>query len=79
MVRRGVFIPTQIFNFAVVPQHLRFVTVSVVALFWSTSSLCFLSSSLAVLLTVTNRRVPKLREREEAARDRGGACARPGS
>ncbi|KAI0698639.1 hypothetical protein C8Q76DRAFT_756953 [Earliella scabrosa] len=31
----GVFIPTQIFNFAVVPQHLRFVTVSVVALFWN--------------------------------------------
>ncbi|KAI9058598.1 hypothetical protein FKP32DRAFT_1635344, partial [Trametes sanguinea] len=29
----GVFIPTQIVNFAVVPPHLRFVTVGVVSLF----------------------------------------------
>ena len=36
---RGVFIPTQIVNFALVPTHLRFVTVGVVSLFWSTSSL----------------------------------------
>lgn len=32
----GVFIPTQIINFALVPHHLRFVVVSVVSLFWST-------------------------------------------
>lgn len=32
---RGVFVPTQILNFAVIPTHLRFVVVSVVSLFWS--------------------------------------------
>lgn len=32
---RGVFIPTQIINFALTPPHLRFVVVSVVSLFWS--------------------------------------------
>ncbi|KAF9075636.1 hypothetical protein BDP27DRAFT_1042730 [Rhodocollybia butyracea] len=32
----GVFIPTQIINFALVPNHLRFVVVSVVSLFWNT-------------------------------------------
>ncbi|KAG6807601.1 hypothetical protein H0H92_006959 [Tricholoma furcatifolium] len=32
----GVFLPTQIINFAVVPHHLRFVVVSVVSLFWNT-------------------------------------------
>ncbi|RDB27213.1 Protein SYM1 [Hypsizygus marmoreus] len=32
----GVFIPTQIINFALVPPHLRFVVVSVVSLFWNT-------------------------------------------
>ncbi|TFK71341.1 hypothetical protein BDN72DRAFT_462731 [Pluteus cervinus] len=32
----GVFIPTQIVNFALVPPHLRFVVVSVVSLFWNT-------------------------------------------
>ncbi|KAE9396338.1 hypothetical protein BT96DRAFT_958225 [Gymnopus androsaceus JB14] len=32
----GVFIPTQIINFSVVPPHLRFVVVSVVSLFWNT-------------------------------------------
>ncbi|KAG2356632.1 hypothetical protein BDR07DRAFT_1473705 [Suillus spraguei] len=32
----GVFIPTQIINFAIVPHHLRFVVVSVVSLFWNT-------------------------------------------
>jgi len=32
----GVFIPTQIINFAIVPPHLRFVVVSVVSLFWNT-------------------------------------------
>jgi len=31
----GVFIPTQIVNFAVVPNHLRFFVVSVVSLFWN--------------------------------------------
>ncbi|KAL7278823.1 hypothetical protein ACG7TL_007840 [Trametes sanguinea] len=31
----GVFIPTQIVNFAIVPPHLRFVTVGVVSLFWN--------------------------------------------
>jgi len=32
----GVFIPTQIVNFAFVPHHLRFVVVGVVSLFWNT-------------------------------------------
>ncbi|KAG6907927.1 hypothetical protein DXG01_006857 [Tephrocybe rancida] len=32
----GVFLPTQIINFAIVPRHLRFVVVSVVSLFWNT-------------------------------------------
>ncbi|PIL26687.1 hypothetical protein GSI_11214 [Ganoderma sinense ZZ0214-1] len=31
----GVFIPTQIVNFAVVPTHLRFVTIGIVSLFWN--------------------------------------------
>ncbi|KAI0350479.1 hypothetical protein OH77DRAFT_1439833 [Trametes cingulata] len=31
----GVFIPTQVVNFALVPPHLRFVTVGVVSLFWN--------------------------------------------
>lgn len=34
---RGVFIPTQIVNFVLVPQHLRFMTISVVSLVWGTS------------------------------------------
>ncbi|KAJ3476288.1 hypothetical protein NLI96_g11264 [Meripilus lineatus] len=32
----GVFIPTQIINFSIVPHHLRFVVVGVVSLFWNT-------------------------------------------
>ncbi|KAF8879119.1 hypothetical protein BD779DRAFT_1612935 [Infundibulicybe gibba] len=32
----GVFLPTQIINFAFVPHHLRLVVVSVVSLFWNT-------------------------------------------
>ncbi|KAF8637263.1 hypothetical protein AX17_002943 [Amanita inopinata Kibby_2008] len=32
----GVYIPTQIINFSIVPPHFRFVTVSVVGLFWNT-------------------------------------------
>ncbi|KAK7693273.1 hypothetical protein QCA50_002840 [Cerrena zonata] len=32
----GVFIPTQVINFAFVPHHLRFVVVGVVSLFWNT-------------------------------------------
>jgi len=32
----GVFIPAQIINFSVVPNHLRFLFVSVVSLFWNT-------------------------------------------
>ncbi|KAG6816258.1 hypothetical protein H0H87_007423, partial [Tephrocybe sp. NHM501043] len=32
----GVYFPTQIINFALVPHHLRFVVVSVVSLFWNT-------------------------------------------
>lgn len=32
----GVFVPTQIINFAIVPAHLRFLVVSVVSLFWNT-------------------------------------------
>ncbi|KAI0659438.1 hypothetical protein C8Q70DRAFT_1053806 [Cubamyces menziesii] len=31
----GVFVPTQVINFALVPPHLRFVTVGVVSLFWN--------------------------------------------
>ena len=30
-----VFIPTQLINFAIVPHHLRVLTVGVVSLFWS--------------------------------------------
>ncbi|KAF8892308.1 hypothetical protein CPB84DRAFT_1826122 [Gymnopilus junonius] len=32
----GVFIPTQLINFSLVPPHLRFVVVGVVSLFWNT-------------------------------------------
>ncbi|KAH8107168.1 hypothetical protein BXZ70DRAFT_916685 [Cristinia sonorae] len=32
----GVFVPAQIINFALVPNHLRFVFVGVVSLFWNT-------------------------------------------
>jgi protein Mpv17 len=32
----GVFVPTQIINFSIVPHHLRFLVVSVVSLFWNT-------------------------------------------
>ncbi|TFK18050.1 hypothetical protein FA15DRAFT_604050 [Coprinopsis marcescibilis] len=32
----GVFIPTQLVNFTIVPPHLRMVTVGVVSLFWNT-------------------------------------------
>ncbi|EDR02616.1 uncharacterized protein LACBIDRAFT_308281 [Laccaria bicolor S238N-H82] len=32
---RGVYIPTQLINFSIVPPHLRFFTVSVVSWFWS--------------------------------------------
>ncbi|PFH45410.1 hypothetical protein AMATHDRAFT_71729 [Amanita thiersii Skay4041] len=32
----GVFIPTQIINFSIVPHHMRVVVVSVVGLFWNT-------------------------------------------
>ena len=32
----GVFIPTQLINFTLVPPHLRMVTVGVVSLFWNT-------------------------------------------
>ncbi|KAK6977918.1 hypothetical protein R3P38DRAFT_506549 [Favolaschia claudopus] len=32
----GVFIPTQVINFWLVPPHLRFVVISVVSLFWNT-------------------------------------------
>ncbi|KDR73317.1 hypothetical protein GALMADRAFT_251935 [Galerina marginata CBS 339.88] len=39
----GVYIPTQIINFSLVPPHLRFVVVSVVSLFWNT----YLSASNA--------------------------------
>ncbi|KAI0747376.1 hypothetical protein C8Q74DRAFT_1372631 [Fomes fomentarius] len=33
----GVFIPTQIVNFALVPHHLHFVTIGVISLFWNAS------------------------------------------
>ncbi|KIK05147.1 hypothetical protein K443DRAFT_130489 [Laccaria amethystina LaAM-08-1] len=39
----GVYIPTQLINFSIVPPHLRFFTVSVVSLFWNT----YLSASNA--------------------------------
>ncbi|KAJ3502498.1 hypothetical protein NLJ89_g8859 [Agrocybe chaxingu] len=39
----GVYIPTQIINFSIIPPHLRFVTVSIVSLFWNT----YLSASNA--------------------------------
>jgi len=32
----AVYIPTQLVNFSLIPPHLRFVTVSVVSLFWNT-------------------------------------------
>ncbi|KAL5495889.1 SYM1 [Sanghuangporus weigelae] len=32
----GVFVPTQVINFSVVPAHMRFVFVGVVSLFWNT-------------------------------------------
>jgi len=31
----GVFVPTQVINFSIVPPHLQFVTVGVVSLFWN--------------------------------------------
>ncbi|CAA7263576.1 unnamed protein product [Cyclocybe aegerita] len=39
----GVYIPTQLINFSIIPPHLRFVTVSIVSLFWNT----YLSASNA--------------------------------
>lgn len=39
----GVYIPTQLINFSIIPPHLRFFTVSVVSLFWNT----YLSASNA--------------------------------
>ena len=38
----GVFFPTQVVNFALVPPHLRFVFVGVVGLFWS-MAFCYIS------------------------------------
>ncbi|KAF9261715.1 hypothetical protein L218DRAFT_961199 [Marasmius fiardii PR-910] len=46
----GVFVPTQIINFSIVPHHLRFVVVSVVSLFWNT------------YLSITNARQKALQE-----------------
>jgi hypothetical protein len=34
-ILRGLFVPTQLINFAFVPHHLRFFVVGVVSLFWS--------------------------------------------
>jgi len=39
----GVYIPTQIINFSLVPPHLRFLVVGIVSLFWNT----YLSASNA--------------------------------
>jgi protein Mpv17 len=50
----GVFIPTQIINFGLVPNHLRFVVVSVVSLFWNT------------YLSVANARQQRLQAETEA-------------
>ncbi|KAK0460093.1 uncharacterized protein EV420DRAFT_1534994 [Desarmillaria tabescens] len=49
----GVFIPTQIINFALVPHHMRFVVVSVVSLFWNT------------YLSAVNARQAKLEQEEK--------------
>ena len=45
---RGVYIPTQLINFSIVPPHLRFFTVSVVSLFWS-KRLTFRHSAILIL------------------------------
>jgi hypothetical protein len=39
---RGVFVPTQVINFAIVPGHLRLVVVGVVSVFWSKFEIFFL-------------------------------------
>ena len=54
MIRRGVFIPTQIVNFAVVPTHLRFVTIGIVSLFWSASLSRLVSPSVRRQLTISD-------------------------
>ncbi|THU91587.1 hypothetical protein K435DRAFT_780632 [Dendrothele bispora CBS 962.96] len=51
----GVFVPTQIINFSIVPHHLRFVVVSVVSLFWNT------------YLSIANARTKQEQESLEAA------------
>ncbi|KAF5374633.1 hypothetical protein D9615_008915 [Tricholomella constricta] len=45
----GVFLPTQIINFALVPHHLRFVVVSVVSLFWTEIVAGNIGCSISVL------------------------------
>ncbi|OCB89511.1 hypothetical protein A7U60_g3306 [Sanghuangporus baumii] len=50
----GVFIPTQVINFSVVPAHMRFVFVGVVSLFWSHQ---LLSRARAHALRLRRRRV----------------------
>ena len=49
----GVFVPTQLINFALVPPHLRFLVVSVVSLFWSEYPLCYRSLQLIFLFLDT--------------------------
>ncbi|PPQ75688.1 hypothetical protein CVT26_001522 [Gymnopilus dilepis] len=51
----GVYIPTQVINFSLVPPHLRFVFVSVVSLFWNT----YLSYSNATVQQVDQSKSKK--------------------
>ncbi|KAL0068096.1 Protein required for ethanol metabolism [Marasmius tenuissimus] len=57
----GVFVPTQIINFALVPHHLRFVVVSVVSLFWNT----YLSIANARQKTLQESTVARVEEKVE--------------
>ncbi|KAI8996219.1 hypothetical protein BD414DRAFT_512668 [Trametes punicea] len=55
----GVFIPTQIVNFSLVPPHLRFVTVGTVSLFWN-----------AYLSSVNAKKQAEIAQEHAAAPDR---------
>ena len=63
----GVYIPTQVINFSLVPPHLRFVFVSVVSLFWSTSTSCICDMSYTYALSYLHhilRYISELFERD---------------
>ncbi|KAH9475697.1 Protein SYM1 [Psilocybe cubensis] len=55
----GVYIPTQIINFSLVPPHLRLVVVSVVSLFWNTY-LSAANASVQKESTVTGTSIEKV-------------------